>query len=66
VYKLSKQPLIEVAFELHWKNKENEVIDLNYRLLIGSLYEYLKEKFPNTKFFRQFTYRKKRYLLKTK
>jgi len=46
VYKLSKQPLIEVSFELHWKNKENEIIDPNYRLLIGSLYEHMKEKFP--------------------
>ncbi|GAB6073292.1 hypothetical protein JCM14244_16690 [Venenivibrio stagnispumantis] len=48
MYKLSKQPLVEVAFELYWgnKNKGDLYFDPNYRLIIGALYERIKEKFP--------------------
>ena len=46
MYKLSKQPLIEVVFELHWGNKKTFPVDLNYRLIIGALYEHIREDFP--------------------
>ncbi len=42
--KLSKQPLIEVIFEFHWFNKRS-FTDPQYRFLIGSLYESLRDKF---------------------
>ncbi len=42
---LSKQPLIEVVFELHWGNKKNLSFDPAHRLLIGALYEHIREDF---------------------
>jgi len=47
MYKLSKQPLIEVIFEFHWGNKNNFPFDPNYRLIVGALYEHIKDKFPD-------------------
>ena len=44
--KLSNQPLIEVAFELYWKNMKNPFFDPNYQILIGAFYEQIKDKFP--------------------
>ena len=44
--KLSKQPLIEVAFELHWGNKKSFPLDPNYRLVVGAIYEHVRDKFP--------------------
>lgn len=43
--KLSKQPLIEVVFELHWRSKKGYP-DPDYRLLIGAFYEHIKSEFP--------------------
>jgi uncharacterized protein (TIGR04255 family) len=43
---VSKQSLIEVIFEFHWFNKRVS-LDLQYGFLIGSLYENLKDNFPN-------------------
>lgn len=47
MYKLSKQPLIEVIFELHWGNKNSFPFDPNYRLIVGALYERIKDKFSD-------------------
>ena len=43
--KLSKQPLLEVVFELHWKSKKGYP-DPNYKLIIGSFYDHIKSRFP--------------------
>lgn len=44
--KLSKQPLIEVFFELHWGNEGSYPLDRNYQLIIGLLYSSIRESFP--------------------
>jgi len=46
MYKLSKQPLIEVVFELQWGNKKTFPVDPNYRIVVGALYEHIREDFP--------------------
>lgn len=46
MYKLSKQLLIEVIFEMHWGNKNSFPIDPNHRLIVGALYEHIREDFP--------------------
>lgn len=43
--KLSKQPLLEVVFELHWKSKKGYP-DPEYKLIIGAFYEHIKGEFP--------------------
>ncbi len=43
--KLSKQPLVEVIFELHW-NSKNGYPDSYYKLIIGAFYEHIKKEFP--------------------
>lgn len=43
--KLSKQPLVEVIFELHWKSNK-AYPDPDYRLIIGAFYEHIKNEFP--------------------
>ena len=44
--KLSRQPLLEAAFELNWKNMKYPFLDPNYQILIGALYERIRDKFP--------------------
>jgi len=44
--KLSYQPLLEAAFELNWKNTKHPFLDPNYQILIGALYERVRDKFP--------------------
>ena len=46
MYKLSKQPLIEVVFEFHWGNKDSFPFDPNYRLMVGAIYEHIRDRFP--------------------
>ncbi len=46
MHKLSKQPLIEVVFELHWGNKNSFPFDPNYRLIVGAVYEHIRNGFP--------------------
>lgn len=46
--KLSHQPLLEAAFELYWKNIKYPLLDPNYQILIGALYERIRDKFPQT------------------
>lgn len=46
---LKNKPLVEAIFELKWQLKETRSsgrIDPNYRMLIGRLYERLKEEYP--------------------
>jgi len=46
---LKNKPLREAIFELRWKLEEPEPrikVDPHYRLLIGSLYEKVKQKYP--------------------
>lgn len=41
---LSNKPLIEAIFELRWALTEDNLND--YKIIVGSLYDHLKEKYP--------------------
>lgn len=46
---LKNKPLVEAVFELRWKLKELQpgvVVDPHYKLLVGRLYDRVREKYP--------------------
>ena len=46
---LKNKPLVEAIFELKWKLIQQDTgiyIDPHYKILIGSLYEKIKDKYP--------------------
>ncbi|MCX6750116.1 MAG: hypothetical protein NTZ83_01545 [Candidatus Pacearchaeota archaeon] len=47
---LKNKPLVEAIFELRWQLKEIQPgvkVDPNYKMLIGRVYERLKEEYPD-------------------
>lgn len=46
---LKNKPLVEAIFELRWQLKESQAgikVDPNYKMLVGRVYERLKEEYP--------------------